>query len=151
MVSKVFMICDAYESGYGHGLANDGLDLSKTPHGNPEHGEAYQLGYEKGQENFQAKAAALVQEPKLVLALPIYEKRSIVIAPDETIDGERVVCVAIKDAAPAPSVSDAIAARLQKIASLAQQGMCHGLLADDYCRQIAAIAGQSKEPKGAGE
>ena len=31
MVSKVYMICNSYESGYGHGLANDGLDLSKTP------------------------------------------------------------------------------------------------------------------------
>jgi uncharacterized Zn finger protein (UPF0148 family) len=47
--------------------------------------------------------AAAVQEPKLVLALPIYEKRSIVIASEEIIDGERIVCVAIKDAAPAPS------------------------------------------------
>jgi hypothetical protein len=37
-------------------------------------------------------------QPKLVLALPIYEKRRIVIASDEVIDGERLVCVAIKDA-----------------------------------------------------
>ncbi len=34
--------------------------------------------------------------PKLVLALPDYETRRIVIASDEVIDGERVVCVAIK-------------------------------------------------------
>lgn len=48
MPSKVFMICNSYESGYGHGLANDGLDLSKTPHADPEQGEAYQIGYEEG-------------------------------------------------------------------------------------------------------
>jgi hypothetical protein len=57
----------------------------------------------------------------------------------------RVWRAMIATAPSAPSVSDAIAARLQKIASLAQQGMCHGLLADDYCSQIAAIAAQSKE------
>ena len=33
-------------------------------------------------------------QPKLVLALPIYEKRKIVIVSDEMIDGERVVCIA---------------------------------------------------------
>lgn len=36
--------------------------------------------------------------PKLCIALPDYEKRRIVIASDEVIDGERLVCVAIKDA-----------------------------------------------------
>lgn len=34
--------------------------------------------------------------PKLVLALPDYETRRIVIASDDTEDGERQVCVAIK-------------------------------------------------------
>jgi hypothetical protein len=48
MISRVAMICDAYESGYGHGYQHDGLDLSKTPHADPELGEAYQLGYEAG-------------------------------------------------------------------------------------------------------
>ncbi|OGT54220.1 MAG: hypothetical protein A3E01_00075 [Gammaproteobacteria bacterium RIFCSPHIGHO2_12_FULL_63_22] len=55
MPSKVFMICNSYESGYGHGLANDGLDLSKTPHADPELGEAYQIGYEAGQEAQQTE------------------------------------------------------------------------------------------------
>lgn len=50
MVSRVFMICNSYESGYGHGLENDGLDLSETPHADPELGEAYQIGYAAGQE-----------------------------------------------------------------------------------------------------
>ena len=50
MVSRVYMICNSYESGYGHGLRNDGLDLSKTPHADAEIGEAYQIGYEAGQE-----------------------------------------------------------------------------------------------------
>jgi len=48
MVSRVYMICDRYESGYGHGLRNDGLDLSRTPHADVELGEAYQIGYEAG-------------------------------------------------------------------------------------------------------
>lgn len=50
MASKILMICDAYESGIGHGLQRDGLDLSKTPHGDPECGDAYQIGYELGFE-----------------------------------------------------------------------------------------------------
>ena len=50
MVSMVYMICNSYESGYGHGLKNDGLDLSKTPHADAEIGEAYQIGYEAGQQ-----------------------------------------------------------------------------------------------------
>lgn len=41
-------------------------------------------------------------EPKLVLALPDHERRKIVIASDEVIDGERLVCVAIEDAAAEP-------------------------------------------------
>lgn len=49
MASRVTMICDSYESGFGHGMADDGLDLSKTPHSDPELGEAYQIGYEAGQ------------------------------------------------------------------------------------------------------
>ena len=48
MVSRIFVICERYESGYGHGLDNDGLDGSKTPHADPEHQEAYQIGYEAG-------------------------------------------------------------------------------------------------------
>lgn len=54
MPSKVFQICNSYESGFGHGLANDGLDRSKTPHSDPELGEAYQLGYEQGLEHRDA-------------------------------------------------------------------------------------------------
>ena len=60
MPSKVYMICNSYESGFGHGLANDGLDLSKTPHGDKEQGEAYQIGYEAGQDVHQRKAGANV-------------------------------------------------------------------------------------------
>lgn len=55
MPSRIYIICNSYESGYGHGLNNDGLDLSKTPHGDPEYGEAYQIGYEAGFEMYQAK------------------------------------------------------------------------------------------------
>jgi hypothetical protein len=42
------------------------------------------------------EVVAAPPEPKLVLALPDYETRRIVIASDEVIDGERLVCVAIK-------------------------------------------------------
>jgi len=53
MPSRIYIICDSYESGYGHGIRNDGFDLSKTPHGDPECGEAYQIGYEAGQEKYK--------------------------------------------------------------------------------------------------
>lgn len=49
-ISRVYQICNRYESGFGHGLKRDGLDLSKTPHSDPELGEAYQIGYEEGFE-----------------------------------------------------------------------------------------------------
>ena len=52
--SRVFRICDRYELGYGHGFQNDGLDLSKTPHDDPEYGEAYRVGYEAGQEKYKS-------------------------------------------------------------------------------------------------
>ena len=52
MPSRVWLICNSYESGYGHGLKNDGLDLSKTPHDDPELGEAYQIGYDTGFESY---------------------------------------------------------------------------------------------------
>lgn len=55
MPSKVYMICNSYESGYGHGLQNDGLDLSQTPHADQEQGEAYQIGYEAGFEMYKAR------------------------------------------------------------------------------------------------
>ena len=58
MASRIYVICDSYESGYGHGLQGDGLDLSKTPHGDPELGEAYQIGYEAGLEMFKFRQAA---------------------------------------------------------------------------------------------
>lgn len=43
---QVMMICDRYESGYGHGLANDGLGCT---HADKSHDIAYELGYEAGQ------------------------------------------------------------------------------------------------------
>lgn len=48
MTSKVFMICDAYESGVGHGLQRDGMD--ESPFGNIECAIAYQIGYALGLE-----------------------------------------------------------------------------------------------------
>lgn len=46
--SRAYQICNRYESGYGHGLKRDGLDLSRTPHQDTELGNAYQIGYEAG-------------------------------------------------------------------------------------------------------
>ena len=56
-ISRVYQICNRYESGYGHGLKRDGFDLSKTPHADAEMGEAYQIGYEAGYENFTSPPA----------------------------------------------------------------------------------------------
>jgi len=53
MPSRIFRICTSYESGFGHGLSNDGLDLSKTLHGDAECGEAYQIGYAAGREQLK--------------------------------------------------------------------------------------------------
>lgn len=55
MITEVFMICDAYESGMGHGLERDGLinpydKLSKLH-------EAYQIGYDLGVERSIEKTA----------------------------------------------------------------------------------------------
>ena len=52
MVSKVYMICDSYESGYGHGIKNDGLD---TPMEDKERAEAYQIGYEEGKRQWESR------------------------------------------------------------------------------------------------
>ena len=62
MPSRIYVICDSYESGYGHGLQGDGLDLSKTPHGDPECGEAYQIGYEAGFEMYQFRQAGYAKQ-----------------------------------------------------------------------------------------
>lgn len=51
-MNRVYLICNSYESGVGHGLKNDGLDLSKTPHADNELGEAYQYGYEVGLQKY---------------------------------------------------------------------------------------------------
>jgi hypothetical protein len=50
MPSKIFMICDAYESGFGHGLQEDGHNGLDNPYGDPDHNEAYQIGYQAGLE-----------------------------------------------------------------------------------------------------
>ena len=45
---KVYMICNAYESGFGHGLNNDGLNGDY--YSDSELNEAYKIGYEAGQD-----------------------------------------------------------------------------------------------------
>lgn len=55
MISRVFMICDAYESGMGHGLKmsihSRGQDLFEDP----ELIEAYNTGYKLGFERATGK------------------------------------------------------------------------------------------------
>lgn len=53
MVSKVYMICNAYESGYGHGL--DGKDTYCNPYkeGTEEH-EAYSIGRREGAQRLES-------------------------------------------------------------------------------------------------
>lgn len=53
-ISEVFMICDAYESGMGHGLQRDGLPNPYTPLGTLW--EAYAIGYDLGSERAARKA-----------------------------------------------------------------------------------------------
>lgn len=54
MASKVYMICDSYESGYGHGIKNDGIDITHTPMEDKECAEAYQIGYEVGKREWES-------------------------------------------------------------------------------------------------
>lgn len=53
----IFAICDAYESGIGHGLQRDG-HKSGAIFGNPECGMAYEIGYEEGEERSSGKKPA---------------------------------------------------------------------------------------------
>lgn len=57
MPSRVFMICDAYESGIGHGLQRDGLKDGASYYADAELAEAYCAGYALGDE--RAKGDAL--------------------------------------------------------------------------------------------
>lgn len=46
-ISEVYMLCDAYESGIGHGLKGDGKDGSY--YADPRFSEAYRVGYKFGE------------------------------------------------------------------------------------------------------
>jgi hypothetical protein len=50
MPSKIYMICNAYESGVGHGQKDDGLPAS---YGDDDLNEAYHIGYEFGFDKWQ--------------------------------------------------------------------------------------------------
>jgi len=45
-ISRVFQICNAYESGFGHGLQDDGLN--EDYYTDDELNEAYKIGYNAG-------------------------------------------------------------------------------------------------------
>lgn len=47
-VSKIFEICNAYESGYGHGYQHDGKQGDFFS--DPDLNEAYNIGYAAGLE-----------------------------------------------------------------------------------------------------
>jgi hypothetical protein len=52
-ISKVYQICNAYESGYGHGYNNDGKD--DDYYSDSELNEAYKIGYRAGYDDFLSK------------------------------------------------------------------------------------------------
>jgi len=62
-MTRIKIICSHYESGYGHGVKDDGFDLSKTPYSDPELGEAYQYGYQCGNNAKVAPILSDAQEP----------------------------------------------------------------------------------------
>jgi hypothetical protein len=54
-ILKVYQICNAYESGYGHGYNNDGKDGDY--YSDSELNEAYKIGYNNGNKEFVSKEA----------------------------------------------------------------------------------------------
>lgn len=98
-----------------------------------------------------AQTAKEQPEPKLVLALPDWEKRRLVIASDEVIDGERMVCVAIQE-------PPTLASNLPESAKVA--GSLQSMLDSQHCkvpvfdaqalRQAIALL-QSMRPKTTAE
>jgi hypothetical protein len=64
------MIVDAYESGVGHGLQNDGLNGDY--YADPELNEAYHLGYDKGQQMRGVSAATENDAFALVAAVEAF-------------------------------------------------------------------------------
>lgn len=52
----IFAICDAYESGMGHGLQRDG-HKDGSIWGSPDCGKAYEIGYEEGADRASAGSA----------------------------------------------------------------------------------------------
>lgn len=54
-MSRVFEICNAYESAVGHGLEKDGK--SDPPYDDAELNEAWKIGYNSGIEMADEKAA----------------------------------------------------------------------------------------------
>ena len=58
----IFAICDAYESGIGHGLQRDG-HKSGAIFGNPECGKAYEIGYAEGDERADGKKPKVAAPP----------------------------------------------------------------------------------------
>lgn len=62
VISDVFFICDAYESGFGHGAKNDGLNDGSI-FADSRHGEAYELGYSEGLKRSKRAQEQAEREP----------------------------------------------------------------------------------------
>lgn len=54
--SVIHRICNAYESGYGHGYTQDEMPSPYPEISDPELNEAYRIGYEAGMQMAQATA-----------------------------------------------------------------------------------------------
>lgn len=82
----IFAICDAYESGIGHGLQLDG-HKSGAIFGNPECGKAYEIGYEEGEERARGGKAVAPAAP-IAEVKPVAWKR--ITAPGQVKVGDKL-------------------------------------------------------------
>jgi hypothetical protein len=85
------IIAYAYQIAGAHDVPAHILDVLSDPEGATS-------------DQVEAMLPYMAQQPKLTLALPVFEKRRIVIVSDEMLDDERLVCVAIEghQAPPTP-------------------------------------------------
>lgn len=61
MVSKVYMICNAYESGMGHGLQQDRVSNPYVPRS--DESEAWQYGYDEGDDRAKEERRNAARAP----------------------------------------------------------------------------------------
>jgi hypothetical protein len=71
-ITRVFEICNAYESGYGHGYEHDGHD--DDYYHSDDLNEAYHLGYAEGMEQSAKEAEQPSPNNKLICLHCGYEQ-----------------------------------------------------------------------------